>query len=533
MLSIQTPLPENPVELKSILVDLNQQWQGAYSELEQRLQVELSHNRLLKEQIQFYKQRLFGKKSEVVASETSNQTQLFNEAEAEAKEEEPEPAALITVPEHQRKKRGRKPLPEDLPREEVMHDLPAKEKQCACCGKDLPRIGQESTEELAIIPEQVKVIRHVRLKYGPCGCDRSQEAEMPEVKIASAPARLIPHSIVSPSLLAYSITGKFNDGLPFYRQSAQFARYGVELSRATLCNWALLAAKKCEPLIERLRREIKQSPFIQMDETPLQVLEEPGRSAESKSYMWVSKGMADGKPIILYEYDPSRAQAVPKRILDGYQGYLQTDDYGGYDGIAKNPGIVHVLCWAHARRKFVETEKVSPGGLAKEALSYIRNLYDIEKTLRAELKDGKIQADDFVRKRKERVKPLLAGYLRWLEKKAPETPPESLIGKAIRYSLRNWEKLIRYLDAWYITPDNNGVENAIRPFVLGRKNWLFANTPRGACASASLYSLVETAKANGLEPYHYLNYLFTHLPMACTPDALGQLLPTCVKPEYL
>jgi transposase len=526
---IQTPLPENPVELKSIVINL----QAIQADLEHKLQVESSHNRLLAEQIQFYKQRLFGRKSEIFTQETVDQALLFNEAEAGAQEEKAEPAELITVPEHQRKKRGRKALPDDLPRVEVVHDLPEKEKQCACCGKPLPNIGQEATEELAIIPEQVQVIRHIRLKYGPCGCEASQEKEAPEVKIAAAPARMIPHSIVSPSLLAYSITGKFNDGLPFYRQSMQFARYGVEISRATLCNWALLAATKCEPLIELLRTEIKHSPLIQMDETPIQVLDEPGRKAESKSYMWVSKGTADGKPVILYEYDPSRSQAVPKRILDGYQGYLQTDDYRGYDGIAASPGIKHVLCWAHARRKFADTEKVSPGGLAKEGLAWIKNLYDIEKILRAELDAGEILADDFVRKRKERAKPLLDGYQRWLEKKGPEVPPESLIGKAIRYSLSNWEKLIRYLEAWYITPDNNGVENAIRPFVLGRKNWLFANTPRGACASANLYSLVETAKANGLEPYHYLNYLFAHLPSATTPDELHRLLPTQIQAENL
>jgi transposase len=526
---IQTPLPENPVELKSIIG----QWQGAYTDLEHKLQVEVSHNRLLKEQIQLYKQKLFGRKSEVFVSEAVDQAQLFNEAEAGAQEEKAEPAELITVPEHQRKKRGRKPLPDDLPREEVIHDLPEKEKQCACCGKEFPKIGQEATEELAIIPEQVKVIRHVRLKYGPCGCEASQAQEKPEVKIAAVPVRMIPHSIVSPSLLAYSITAKFNDGLPFYRQSMQFARYGVEISRATLCNWALAASEKCEPLIGMLRGEMQHSPLIQMDETPIQVLDEPGRKAESKSYMWVTKGMAGGKPIILYEYDPSRSQAVPKRILDGYQGYLQTDDYRGYDGIAASPGIEHILCWAHARRKFADTEKVSPGSLAKEGLAWIKNLYDIEKVLRAELDTGKIMADDFVRKRKERVKPLLDGYKRWLEKKTPEVPPESLIGKAIRYSLSNWEKLIRYLEAWYITPDNNGCENAIRPFVLGRKNWLFANTPRGACASACLYSLVESAKANGLEPYHYLKYLFTHLPAATMPDELRRLLPTEVKAENL
>ena len=533
---IRTPLPEKSAQLKTIVIELDQKLQtreSAYVDLEHKLQVETSHNRILREQIQFYKQRLFGRKSEVLRSESVDQAQLFNEAETGAEEKKAEAAELIQVPPHQRKKRGRKPLPDDLPREEVIHDLPEKEKQCACCGKGLPKIGQESTEELAIIPEQVKVIRHIRLKYGPCACEESQGQEKPEVKIAPTPARLIPHSIVSPSLLAYSITGKFNDGLPFYRQSAQFKRYGVELTRATLCNWALAAAEKCAGLIELMQEDIKRSPLLQMDETPLQVLQEPGKSAQSKSYMWVSKGSIYGKPIILYEYNPSRSQAVPKRILTGYRGYLQTDDYSGYDRIGISEGIVHVLCWAHARRKFAEAEKVSPGSLAKEGLNYIRQLYEIEKLFRTELENGKITAAEFVRKREKRAGPLLTGYHRWLEKKVPETPPQSLIGNALRYSLKNWEKLIRYLEAWYITPDNNGVENAIRPFVVGRKNWLFANTPRGACASASLYSLVESAKANGLEPYHYLHYLFSRLPSAATPEALRQLLPTEVKAENL
>jgi transposase len=538
---LEAPLPNQPDKLKSIIHRINDAYQqldkdyhdskSREEDLAHAVKVGESHNHLLKEEIKLLKARLFGGKSEAVTESPAEQKELFNEAEVEASDVEQVALGEIKVPAHVRKKGGRKPIPDNLPREEVIHDLPDNEKHCNCCGKALPSIGRESSEELTIIPQQVKVIRHIRLKYGACQCEDSLLEEKPEVKIAPAPARMIPQSIVSPSLLAYTITSKFQDALPFYRQSKMFERHGIDISRATLCNWTLKAAEKCRPLIERLQEQIKSSPFIQMDETPVQVLHEPGRKAESKSYMWVQRGSPGGKTVILYHYAQSRSKEIPKQLLSNYKGYLQTDDYAGYDEAGRERDRIHVGCMAHARRKFVEAQKVSDHkpGLYDEALRYIREVYNIERELREKLDNQELSAEAFVSKRKIRVKPLLSSYHRWLKKHQKQVPPQMSLGKAISYSLKNWNKLERYLDQAYLTPDNNLVENVIRPFVVGRKNWLFANTPNGAHASAALYSIIETAKANGLEPYRYLDHLFTHLPAAQDRADIEALLPTKVN----
>ncbi len=524
MTTIQTPLPDQPSKLKSIINELILQKE----DLAHVIKVEQSHNNVLKEEIKLLKDRLFGKKSEVLRKLEIEQGDLFNEAESEASEAEQPVLGEIKVPAYSRKKPGRKPLPDDLPREEIIHDLTEEEKHCCHCHKALPAMGADTSEELTIIPEQVKVIRHIRKKYGACDCDGTFQEENHGVKIAAMPARMIPGSIVSPSLLAYTITAKYQDGLPFYRQSKQFERRGIDLPRATLCNWALKAAEKCAPMIELLNEKIKASPLLQIDETKVQVLHEFDRAASTQSYMWVRRGHAKGKFIVLYHYSTTRSKETAQALLKDYRGYLQSDDYGGYDEVGRQEGVIHVGCMAHARRKFIEAKKVSSNqpGLADEALRYIRELYQIEKELRIKLKEKKFSTDEFVRKRKDRAGPIMSVYHRWLKKQKKDVPPQCKLGQAINYSLNNWIKLERYLEADYLTPDNNLVENAIRPFVIGRKNWLFSNTPRGAHASACLYSIVETAKANGLEPYHYLNYLFTHLPAAKDREEVIALLPT-------
>lgn len=531
MSTVQTPLPNQPSELKSIINKLTLR----EKELSHTIKVEKSHNHLLQEEIKLLKDRLFGKKSEVLSKLEIEQGDLFNEAETEASETEQPTLGEIKVPAYTRKKTGRKPLPDDLPREEIIHDLTEEEKQCGHCHKALPAMGEDTSEELTIIPEQVKVIRHIRKKYGACNCEGTFQEENHGVKVAAMPPRMIPGSIVSPSLLAYVITAKFQDGLPFYRQSKQFERRGIDLSRATLCNWTLKAAETCQSVIEHLNKAIKASPLLQIDETRVQVLHEPGRAASTQSYMWVRRGQVEGKIIVLYHYSPTRSKETAQVLLKDYRGHLQSDDYGGYDEVGRQAGITHVGCMAHARRKFVEAKKVNDNkpGLVDEALCYIRELYQIEKELRGKLKENKFSTDEFVRKRKNRAGPIMSVYHRWLNKQKKVVPPQCKLGQAINYSLNNWIKLERYLEADYLTPDNNLVENAIRPFVIGRKNWLFSNTPRGADASACLYSIVETAKANGLEPFHYLDYLFTHLPAAKDAVAIEALLPTKVTLQDL
>lgn len=250
---------------------------------------------------------------------------------------------------------------------------------------------------------------------------------------------------------------------------------------------------------------------MQMDETRVQVMKERGRADSAQSFMWVMRGGPPGKPVIVYRYHPSRSAAIPLQYLSGFQGHLQTDGYEGYAEVGSLPGIVHVGCWAHARRKFDEAAKSSnKGGSAHEALGRIGKIYRIERELRAQ----QLSSEAFLQNRKEQVLPILQDFQQWLETKALQVPPSALLGKAVNYALMEWGKLLHYLDSPHLTPDTNMIENAIRHFVGGRKNWLFSGSPRGAHASATLYSLIETAKANGFEPYRYLRYVFTKLPFA-------------------
>lgn len=250
---------------------------------------------------------------------------------------------------------------------------------------------------------------------------------------------------------------------------------------------------------------------INMDETTIQVLDESGRTAEQKSYMWVTIGYEGEHPIILYHYHPTRSEHVPLSCLEEFKGYVQTDGYGGYDKSCGREGIIHVGCFAHAQRKFHEAGLVSTkAGAAQVGLSYIKTLY----TLETDLRGAGLSDEDFVHRRKERAGPGLAVFHDWLTKKADQVPPKTKLGEAVGYTLSQWPKLIRYLGAAFLTPDNNAAERAIRPFVVGRKNWLFSNTPHGAHAGATLYSLVETAKPNVIQPYRYLKHLFERLPYA-------------------
>jgi hypothetical protein len=298
------------------------------------------------------------------------------------------------------------------------------------------------------------------------------------------------------------------------------------------------AARCCSGLIDLLRSEIRSGPLINIDESPLQVLNEAGRKNTSKSYMWVYRGGPPERPVLLYEYQRTRSGKTALEFLVDYKGYIQTDDFSGYDQLDQKPGIVHLGCWAHARRKFVKvvkvrkkhrSKRVNPKSLADQALDYIGNLYKIEKQARRQALD----ADQIYRQRQQEAKPLLDQFKDWLEANQPLTPPKGLLGQAISYTLANWEKLIIYIEDGRLRADNNLVENAIRPFVVGRKNWLFAGSPDGARASATFFTLIETAKANALEPYAYLRYIFENLPLATSEQDLKDLLPQYVDPAAI
>jgi len=326
--------------------------------------------------------------------------------------------------------------------------------------------------------------------------------------------------------------------VPLYRQQKIFDRLGIELSRAVMSQWMVKAARSCAGLIDLLRNGLLSGPLINIDESPFQVLNEPGRRNTSKSYMWVYRGGAANRPVLLYQYQPTRSGRTALDFLQDYQGYIQSDDFAGYDHLDKKRGIVHLGCWAHSRRKFMNVVKVrkkhrsqraDPKSLAEEALDYIGDLYQIEKAAKRQ----ELDAAGICQLRQEKAGPLLTKFKKWLDAKQPLTPPKSLLGQAIGYTLSNWKKLIVYIEDGRLRPDNNLVENAIRPYVVGRKNWLFAGSPDGAKASAAFFTLIETAKTNGLEPYAYVRYVFEKLPTTKTEKNLKNLLPQNIDPDSI
>ena len=326
-------------------------------ELQRVVVSQQKHITILEEEIRFLKDKLFGHKADRWSPEEQRQGRLFNEAEHGAPQpaEEEQQAPSIPVAAHTRRAGGRRPLPANLPREEVVHDIPEEQKICAC-GAELSRMGEETNEKLKIIPPRLIVVRHIRPKYACRSC-QGVETEGGAVKIAEPPVELIPKSIATPELLAYLLTSKFVDALPFYRQEKMLQRIGVDLSRATMCHWAIHVAQRLEPLLELLRGQIRAGPYVQIDETTLQVLSEPGREADSKSYMWVYRGGDLAKPSLIYQYFPSRSGDVPFEFLDDYKGYVQTDGYAGYDKLGREPGILMLGCWAHYLDSSVITSK--------------------------------------------------------------------------------------------------------------------------------------------------------------------------------
>lgn len=488
-----------------------------------RSQAELAEKeeqiRQLEEYVRLLRHQRFGRTSE---RQPEAQLGLWNEAEADAAAETA--AREIEVPAHTRGPRGggRRPLPAWLPRVEIVHDLPPAEKVCPHDGAGLERMGEETMEQLEFVPAQLRVLRHVRPQYVCPTCHTG-------VHTAPLPPQPIPKSLASPALLAQVAVSKYVDGLPLYRQEAMLERIGIDLARTTLASWMVKMGELVQPLVNLLREDLVAGDFVQCDETPFQVLKEPGKLATSLSYLWVQRGGSRDRPILLYAYDPSRSAEVPKRLLTGFQGYLQTDGYEGYAALGREPGIVHVGCWAHARRKFDEATKGMRGAergarsvkesKAVQALGFVRRLYAIER----QAKDA--APEERKRLRDERSRPVMEELRRWLDEALPRIPPQSLTGKALGYLDRQWSKLVRVLDDGRIPLDTNLVENAIRPFVVGRKGWLFADTVAGAEASANLYSILETAKANGLEPYAYLRRVFTDLPAATTLEDVEALLP--------
>lgn len=486
------------------------------------LRVATTERDLALERLRALQRQLFAAKSE---TRSADQKDLFlNEAEALAPTDQTAPAQAepeesTPVTGHQRKKPGRKPLDPALPREVVRHELPASERICAHDGHALVEIGADVSEQLDVIPEQVRVLQHHRIKYAcPC-CDQS-------LKVTPAPARIIPRGLLSEQAQAWVITGKYQFGMPLYRTAALLRRFGGDLASNTLAAGVVRIGQAVQPVINLLRDHLLDSDLIYGDETTVQVLKEPGRKAQTKSYMWAQMS-GDGRPVRLFAYAPGRGAIHAEKLYAGIRTgtTLITDGYEVYNGIAKTGKLTHLGCWVHARRPFIKAEEAipkaarSPDQLASRFLRLIGKLYRAEST-----------AKDWTPTRRQRLRSRYsARIVREIEQllltHLHAVAPSSLLGEALHYLHGQWPKLVRFLEngAWPL--DSNPIENAIRPFVVGRRSWLFADTVGGANASANLYSLIETAKANGIEPYHYLVALFKRLPVAQTVDDYEALLP--------
>jgi transposase len=472
MSSSSSSLPESRKEL----VDLVHQQASQIEQLEQKVQ-------WFEEQFHLSRHKQFGASSERSVNE---QRHLFNEAEVIAAQGTAEEAISQTIT-YERKKPGRRPIPKDIPIERIEYRLPEEELSCSACGCPLHEMSEEVRHEVKLVPAQVKIVQHARFVYGCRNCEKTG-IEVP-IKTAKAPKPVIEKGLASPSALAYVMTMKFVDGVPLYRQEQHYARLGIDLSRGVLSNWMIKGSEWLELIYDRLKQTLLEQEVLHADETTVQVLKEPGRPAESQSYMWLYRTGGMGPPVVLFEYQPTRAGEHPRKFLEGFKGYLHADGYAGYHDI---PGATLCGCWAHFRRKADEALKGLPakqrksgGSMSQALLERINQLFAIDRELKLKSPEERLAV------RNLRSRPIVEELRKWLDDIAPSVLPKSLFGMAVNYGRQQWPKLVRFLEDGRIELDNNRAERSIKPFVIGRKNWLFANTPRGAKASAIIKGLID------------------------------------------
>jgi len=475
-------------------------------------------NALLKEMILQLKSHKFGSSADRL--DVPNQMDLFDEAEAVlAQESDVDEPVKVVVKEH--KRGGRRKLPDALPRVTIVHDIPEADKQCDECHQLMPVCSVDRTEKLKFVPASMLVEVHERPKYAckTCECAPKQAKPAPQA---------IPKSIATASLLSHVLISKFIDATPLYRQEQQWKRLGIDLKRALLSSWTVKCGVLLFCLWDLMQKELQACDYIQADETPVQVLHEKGRTASQKPYMWLFQGGAPQKRIILYHYAATRASTVPVDMLGpSFRGYLQTDGYSGYHAICARDDVVSIGCMAHARRKFVDAGKiVKRRGLAHEAHAMIQQLYAVEKLAKTHAEENEhFTFDDRKAIRLEKAKPVLDKFKQWLDQHVDDVVPKSALGMAINYTRNEWSRLVAYLEDGRLEIDNNAAERSIKPFVIGRKNWLFCNTASGATASAVIYSLLQSAKANELPLNEWLTFVLEELPRCTTDDERRALLP--------
>ena len=474
------------------------------------------------EKFRLNQQKRFGASSERTNTD-EEQLRLFDEPELVADPTVEEPT-VETITIHRKKKQGeREKRLKELPTETITYELPEEEQECPQCGNHLHTMSTEIRRELKIVPAQVSVVEHHRHIYACRHCEK--EALHTPIRKAPMPEAVYPGSLASPSSLAYLIDKKYVEGMPLYRLEQQFDRQGIPLTRQTMANWLIFAANRwLRPLYDRMHELLRQRDLLHADETTLQVLHEPGRAPQTTSYLWLYRTGREEPAIVLYDYQRTRATEHPWQFLTGFKGYLHVDGYAGYNGV---PDVTLVGCWAHARRKYDEAVKALPAEkrkaptVAKEGLDYCNRLYAIERKLKDATPEERYEA------RQTHSRPILEEFLAWLLAQKDQVLPKSSLGEAITYSLNQWNKLTAYVQDGRLEIDNNRSERSIKPFVMGRKAWLFANTPKGAQSSATIYSIVETAKENGLNPFAYCEYVLEQLPRVdmTDPEVLDAYLP--------
>ena len=443
----------------------------------------------------------------------------------------PEEAAVITEAEqaisvaaHIREKPKRKPIPPEFERETIIHDLPLDKQLCSCGGK-LHCIGEDMHEQLDYVPAKIKAILHIRKKYGCRDCETG-------ITMAPAPKAFIPKSLAAPGILAHVILSKYEDHMPLYRQEKIWQRIGIDITRSTLCNWVLLAATGVQVLVDLLREELLKLNYARADETPVQVMEENKVRTSKRAYMWVFASGRKDKAIFVYKFAMSRAGSVAEEFFEGFAGFLQTDGFTGYNKLCAKEDMTRVGCITHARRKFAAIVKTTKKtGAAHYAVAIIGKLYRIED----EIKIQNLNFDGIRNYRQQHAKPILIEFKSWLAQKQKQAPPQSTLGKAIYYFVEHWDELIIYLEHGFIDIDNNFTEQRVKPFTIGRKNWLFMGNERGGEAAATFFSLIESAKANGLNTYAYFRCIMTELPLIEPADkkSLLALLPHRLDPAIL
>lgn len=522
MVNSATVSAENMALIIDNLTKTIEQLNATVASLQVTVQELKNDNNLLLEENKYLKRKLFGTKSETAHSLGFDQLSFFDEVEKEC-----EPELLEEISYTRAKKRfkdERKLKLENLKHVEEIYTIDENDRICNICGTVMVKVGKELVrQEVVYQPAKLYVKDIYRETYE---CRKCRKENIGHMYKAGTPNPVIPHSYASPSAVAQIMTDKFVNHMPLYRQEAEWKRLGLDLSRATMANWMIIASKEyLIPLVNKMHEILLRQKYIHCDETTVQVLNEPGRENTTESYMWVYSSIRESEmPIKIFEYHPTRSQDAVKKFLGEFKGTIITDGYAGYNELSEE--IANAYCWAHARRKFVEaipsTAVEAEGSLAKEATDKIGELFKIEKEI------DNLTAEEKFKIRQKKSKPLVDKFFSWCHSNEDRVLARSKTGKAIHYCIKLEEGLRAYLDDGLIPMTNSLDERTIRPFTVGRKNWLFSASPKGAEASAAIFSIIETAKANQLDPYDYLEYLFEMMPdedFISNPDMIESYLP--------